>query len=70
MPGVTIITDRYFAPADMDKYLAIGSGMARSFAERPECDYCDITVNPEDPGNIRVVHAWSKDKEWYYEVST
>jgi hypothetical protein len=44
--------------------------MAENCAERPECDYCDITVNPEDPGNVRVVHAWSKDKEWYYEVST
>lgn len=34
----------------------------------PECDYCDILVNEDHPEKIRVVHAWTERKEWYYEI--
>jgi hypothetical protein len=35
-----------------------------------ECLFCEVSVNPQDKGHIRVVHGWTKDSAWFRDVSS
>lgn len=66
--GVMIAINVFVEPSETDKYLALVSPIAKRFLAHPECNFCEFLQSEDNPGNLRIVLGWTKDKEWYYET--
>jgi hypothetical protein len=66
--GAIIVMNAFVAPSATD-YLKLSAPIVERFRKEPECLFCELSQNPEDPGHIRIVHGWTKDTEWLRQVS-
>jgi hypothetical protein len=67
--GAIIVMNAFVAPSSATDYLKLSAPIAERFRKEPECLFCELSQNPEDPGHIRIVHGWTKDTEWLRQVS-
>jgi quinol monooxygenase YgiN len=68
--GAIIVMNAFVAPSSATDYLKLSAPIAERFRKEPECLFCELSQNPEDPGHIRIVHGWTKDTEWLRQVSS
>ena len=68
--GAIIVMNAFVAPSSATEYLKLSAPIVERFRKEPECLFCELSQNPEDPGHIRIVHGWTKDTEWLRQVST
>jgi hypothetical protein len=67
--GAIIVMNAFVAPSSATDYLKLSAPIVERFRKEPECLFCELSQNPEDPGHIRIVHGWTKDTEWLRQVS-
>src|SRR5436309_14219546 len=68
--GAIIVVNAFVAPSSATDYLKLSAPIVERFRKEPECLFCELSQNPEDPGHIRIVHGWTKDTEWLRQVSS
>lgn len=68
--GAIIVMNAFVAPSSATDYLKLSAPIVERFRKEPECLFCELSQNPEDPGHIRIVHGWTKDTEWLRQVSS
>ena len=68
--GAVLSMNIFIKPEKLDDYVRIVTPVVHKMREFPECELCEISVNPEDKGHIRIIHCWTKDSAWIKEVSS
>jgi quinol monooxygenase YgiN len=66
--GTVIVMNSFIDPSNTEKYLELTKPVAAEFRKHPENLFTAVSVNPTDPGHIRIVHGWTKDSAWFAEV--
>jgi hypothetical protein len=67
--GSLMVTDIHIDPSKLDEYMKIATPVVQNMRAMPECLFCGISQNPQDPGHIRIQHAYTKGTDWFREVS-
>lgn len=68
--GALLVLNIFIKPEKLDDYVQIVKPVVHKARELPECEFCEISVNPEDKGHIRIIHCYSKDSAWIKEVGS
>jgi quinol monooxygenase YgiN len=66
--GTIIVMNAWIDPSNSEKYLKLCHPVTAEFRKHPENLFTSISVNPTDKGHIRIVHGWTKDSAWFFEV--
>lgn len=67
--GSLMVTDIFIFPDKLDEYVRIVTPVVLKMRSMPECLFCEISQNPTDPSNIRILHSWTEGTEWFTQVS-
>lgn len=62
---VTITVD----PANIAAFLAAFRPVYEAVVAEPDCTYFEVFHSIDEPGVFRFVENWSKDPQWFKEVS-
>src|SRR5947207_15274273 len=65
LTGITLFVD----PSDAPQFIGLSASLRKSYLQEPECLFCEISQNPQDPGHLRVTQGWTKDSDWFLNVS-
>ncbi|KAK7892937.1 hypothetical protein LTR67_007174 [Exophiala xenobiotica] len=63
--GVLMVMNVFIDSAKVDEYIKIATPVVKKMRANAECLFCEVSVNPQDKGHIRVVHGWTKDSAWF-----
>jgi len=66
--GTIIVMNSFIDPSNTEKYLELTKPVAEEFRKHPKNLFTAVSVNPTDPGHIRIVHGWTKDSAWFHEL--
>jgi quinol monooxygenase YgiN len=64
-----MVTDIFILPEKLDEYVKIVTPVVKEMRAMPECLWCGISQDPQDPSHIRIQHAWTEGTEWFTSVS-
>src|SRR5271154_980985 len=67
--GAVTVINAFVDPSNAQKFIDLAAPLRKSYLAEPECLFCEISQNPQDPGHLRVVQGWTKNSEWFAEVS-
>ena len=67
--GASLCMNVFIKPDKLDEYVKIVTPVVHKMRAYPECEFCEISVNPEDKGHVRIIHSWTKNSAWFKEVS-
>jgi hypothetical protein len=58
----------FIDPSNKEKYLALTEPTAKQFRALPENLFTEVCTSPLDSGQVRIVHGWTKDSQWWNEA--
>ena len=58
----------FIRPDALDDYVKIVRPVVHKMRELPECQFCEISVHPQDKGHVRIINAWTRDSAWFRDV--
>jgi hypothetical protein len=67
--GAVSLINVFVDPSNAKQYIDLAASIRKSFLKESECLFCEISQNPQDPGHIRITHGWTRDSEWFLNVS-
>lgn len=67
--GVSLHVTVTIAAENVEKFLDAFKPVYDVVTAEPECLFFELFQDAEDPGRLKWVEDWSKDKEWFFKVS-
>ncbi len=67
--GISLHVTITIAPENVEKFLDACKPVFDVVTAEPECLFFEIFQDAENPGRLKWVEDWSKDKEWFFKVS-
>src|SRR5438876_6701639 len=67
--GSITVINIFVAPSDAPQFIGLSASLRKSYLQEPECLFCEISQNPQDPGHLRVTQGWTRDSDWFLNVS-
>ena len=66
--GLSLHVTVTVAPENVDKFLDHLRPAYEAVAAEPECTFFEVYISSDQPGVLRWVEGWSKDRKWLLEV--
>ena len=66
--GALFSMNVFIKPEMFDDYVKVVTPVVHKLRAFPECNCCEISVNPTDKGHIRIIHCWTTDTAWFEKV--
>jgi hypothetical protein len=67
--GSVTMINIFVDPSNAKQFIDLAASLRKSYLKEPECLFCEISQHPQDPGHIRVTQGWTRDSEWFLNVS-
>lgn len=68
--SLTLFITLHVAPDNVEKLFEAHRPIWASVAAEPECLFFDVFRSMEEPGKVRFVEVWSKDRDWFENACT
>jgi len=67
--GAVSVINAFVDPSNAKQFIDLAASLRKSFLKESECLFCEISQNPQDQGHIRIAQGWTRDSEWFLNVS-
>ncbi|KAI1662755.1 hypothetical protein F4813DRAFT_394897 [Daldinia decipiens] len=67
--GISLHVTVYIAPENVGRFLVAFKTIFDVVAAEPECLFFEVFKSVEEPGKLSWIENWSKDIQWFLQVS-